>query len=151
IKQQANAAVITSSIDNWEKAIRMAAIYGGSPPQGCLGESSDFPATSDFQQGVCVTDGSGSTSVLYQGSEWSLWPSNVEKPSGALPMSTFRGDGYVLKGRGAWVFNRNLTNKTVIIAWVTQQKGACGRGQELNIGGENTEALQGYCGLSIQY
>jgi len=151
IQQRANAAVISNSIDSWEKAVRMAAIEGAALPAGCLGESSDFPATSDFEEGVCVVTTDGSVSMLYQPSEWAAWPSSIQKPKGTLPTSKFQGDGFTLKGRGAWVYNRNTTNKTITIAWVTQQKGACGRGVELNIGGENTEELQGYCGIVIQY
>lgn len=151
IQQRANASVISNSIDNWEKAIRMVAVEGAALPLGCLGESSDFPETSDFEEGVCVTTTDGSISMLYQPSEWTAWPSSVQKPKGILPTSQFQGDGFTLKGRGAWVFSRNIANKTITIAWVTQQKGACGRGMELNIGGENTQAFQGYCGLIIQY
>lgn len=151
IQQRANASVITNTIDSWEKAIRMAVIENATPPAGCLGSGGDFPATADFDEGVCVQQEDGSISVSYQSSEWSSWPQSVQKPKGTLPTSKYQGNGYLLKGRGAWVFNRNVNNKTVTIAWVTQQKGQCGRGQELAIGGENTQALQGYCGLLIQY
>lgn len=153
IQQRAKTAAITSAADQWEKIIRAEAITTGAMPSvGCLGSSStDFPAKGDFLAGECVIvkqSGVKVSAVAYQ-SPWLGVGSSTTLPHGLLPHTSFKfTTSDTIEARGLWIYSDGISGGGVILAWVPQTAGVCGRGVSVTEG-PGSFIDGGYCALTI--
>lgn len=139
VQQRATTAAITSTVDRWEKIIRMEGVLQGGATSsgvvsGCLGGSmADFPQTSEFEEGQCVTTSYGGW-MKYSESAFENWKS--ERPRADLPITRVSlGDGTSATARGVWFMSvpadMSTTGKAATgIYWYPQIAGQCGRGSD---------------------
>lgn len=148
IQQRATTASYTSAVDQWEKIVRMEKTLQGDDFANtgvtCLGRDiSDFPKTSEFDEGVCVADSSGA-GLAYNGEIFENW--TTSRPSGTLPVTTNTVDAESIKSRGII-----LSAIRGEIWWYPQIAGQCGRGVDQSgmFGIEEGALTGGFCILDI--
>lgn len=153
IQQRATTASYTSAVDQWEKIVRMEKTLQGDDFANtgitCLGRDiSDFPKTSEFDEGVCVAD-AGGAGYEYNGEIFENW--TTSRPSGALPVTTATADGESIKTRGIILSTVPSSRAWGSIWWYPQIAGQCGRGVDQSgmFGIEEGALTGGFCILDI--
>lgn len=157
IQQRATTASYTSAVDQWEKIVRMEKTLQGDDFANtgitCLGRDiSDFPKTSEFDEGVCVADAGGAGYYEYNGEIFENW--TTSRPSGALPVTTATADGETIKTRGIILSTAPANSYDPAIGeiwWYPQIAGQCGRGVDQSgmFGIEEGALTGGFCILDI--
>ena len=147
VQNNAKSKDTLSTAAQWESLIRLQYSETGKIPLSekettgsdliptCLGRASDFPATSDYQSGQCITAYTdGHTGVAYSQNIMDQFPTitNTNMPK-TPPYSTVTGRG---NGRGigysaqkGWEAGVGETDEIhVRLYWLNPSKGSCGTG-----------------------
>lgn len=154
IQQQAKDSVIISTVDGWEKVLRMAAVNNNAMPLvgSCLGRPGDFPAKDGFPQGECVLVNGSSAGVAYNESDYATWSTVAKdaRPSGEVPIVSYVTGGSEIRSRGVWIGSGNVASRFIEVRWLVQVNGECARGTLVDapvVGSLNG----GYCRIGITY
>jgi len=156
IQKRASTSVYISAADSVEKKIRLAAIGGSlnsrlSPGEfTCVGQISDFPATSDFAEGECIKQIYSSDGHVRSYSVNSVWSANFNAAgikSPVLPIvrkttPDYEGGSILTLGRGILLvmFSGNYAE----IQYTPPDSSACGRGENYGYL-EASYDVAGYC------
>lgn len=147
VQNNAKSKDILSTAAQWEALIRLQYAETGKIPLSekettgsdliptCLGRPTDFPTTSDFQEGQCITAYTdGHTGVEYSQSVMDQFPTinsaNMPKtPPYSIVTGRGNGRGIGYSAQKGWEAGIGETNQVhVRLYWLNPSKGSCGTG-----------------------